>query len=93
MSGLRIAAELHRQARGNFPGDYAEVLAAGKLEAVPELKLRGRPSCSRVVNYPSLAPRGTGCWGYVADPGSPDFGSVFIDSGGKDPAGRYWTWF
>ncbi|KAF0127589.1 MAG: hypothetical protein FD189_63 [Elusimicrobia bacterium] len=93
LSGLRIAAELYRQAEGTFPLDYGAVPASGKLEAVPALKLKWRPACSRVVNYPSLEPAGTGCWGYVADPGSPDFGSVFIDSGAKDPAGRYWTWF
>jgi hypothetical protein len=93
LSGLRVAAALYRLDRGTFPGNYGEVLAAGKLEAVPRLKLKGRPACSRVIDYGALAPAGTGCWGYVADPASPDFGSVFIDSAAKDPAGRYWTWF
>ncbi|HNT97654.1 MAG TPA: hypothetical protein PKK31_05235 [Elusimicrobiales bacterium] len=93
LSGLRVAAELYRQDKGARPRDYGEVLAEGKLEAVPRLKLRGRPACSRVVNYPALKPGGTGCWGYVADPASPDFGTVFVDSAGKDPQGRHWTWF
>jgi len=93
LSGLRIAAELYRQEKGSFPADYSAVLSGGKLEAVPTLKLKGRLSCSKVVNYPALKPGGTGCWGYVADPASPDFGTVFVDSAGKDPQGRHWTWF
>ncbi|MDT8286507.1 MAG: hypothetical protein RQ748_05300 [Elusimicrobiales bacterium] len=93
LSGLRVAAELYRQAKGTFPSDYREVLAEGKLEAVPGVKLKGSLTCSRVIGYSSLEPAGTGCWGYVADPGSPDFGTVFIDSGARDPEGRYWTWF
>ncbi|MDQ7772041.1 MAG: hypothetical protein RDU13_00815 [Elusimicrobiales bacterium] len=93
LSGLRVAAQLYRHDKGAFPRDYGEVISAGKLEAVPALKLKWRTQCSRVVNYPSLAPAGTGCWGYVADPADPDFGSVFIDSRARDPKGRYWTWF
>lgn len=93
LSGLRVAAELYRQDKGSRPRDYGEVLAKGKLEEVPRLKLKWRPACSKVVNYAALKPAGTGCWGYVADPASPDFGSVFIDSPGKDPEGRHWTWF
>ncbi len=93
LSGLRVAAELYRQENGSRPRDYREVLAEGKLEEVPRLKLKWRQACAKVVNYRSLQPAGTGCWGYVADPASPDFGSVFIDSPGKDPSGRHWTWF
>lgn len=93
LSGLRVAAQLYRHDKGAFPRDYGAVLSAGKLEAVPPLKLRWRAACSRVVNYASLKPADSGCWGYVADPASPDFGSVFIDSGARDPKGRYWTWF
>lgn len=93
LGGMRVSAELYRQARGTMPDDFMKVVADGRLEAVPSLKLRGRLPCSGVRNYPSLEPRGSGCWGYVADPANPDFGSVFIDSGEKDPGGRYWTWF
>ncbi len=93
LGALRISAELYREDREHFPLTFADTVRAGKLEAVPRLKLRWHPACDSVRDVRSAGITGSGCWAYVNNPKSPDFGLVYIDSAGKDEKGRYWSEF
>jgi hypothetical protein len=93
LSGIRIAAGLFRMSSGRHPSDIGEMIKTGNLEAVPELKLRRHLATSKVRNASSPAVRDTGGWGYVNDPKSSDYGTVFIDCSHTDEKGRYWSWF
>jgi hypothetical protein len=93
LQGMRLAVELFRQAAGHLPADINEVVRNGSLEAVPELKLKRHFASSKVRNADRHRILDTGSWGYVNDPGSADFGKVFIDCSHQDEKGRYWSEF
>ena len=94
LSSLRLALALygveHKQAP---PSDFAEVLASGKLEAVPELKLRRHFKSGKVRNMPAMKITDSGGWAYVNNPQDKDFGLAYIDCSHKDEKGRYWSEF
>lgn len=93
LSGLRLAAEFFRLSERRAPASFGEVLKAGKLEAVPRLKLPRHLPASKVRDVPALRITDSGGWAYVNAPASPDFGLVFIDCSHTDPKGRYWSEF
>lgn len=93
LSGLRLAVELYRQEKRALPPSFADVLAAGKLEAVPALKLRRHRRAAAVRDAASQEVRDTGGWAYVNGPASPQFGLVYIDCSHYDEKGRRWSEF
>lgn len=93
LQGLRMAVELFRQDKGRLPAGMNEVILNGTLEAVPELKLKRHTSSVKVRNTARMEILDTGRWSYVNEPGSPDFGTVFIDCSHKDEKGRFWSEF
>jgi hypothetical protein len=93
LASLRLALALYGVEHKGPPADFAEVLNSGKLEAVPELKLRGHFHSSKVRNVPAFEIRDTGGWAYVNAPGNKDFGLAYIDCAHKDEKGRYWSEF
>lgn len=92
LSSLRMALTLYANESGRPPDSFAEVVSAGKLEAVPYLKLAWHRGSGAVRDAADRTLRDTGGWVYVNTPG-PDFGLVFIDCGHRDGKGRYWSEF
>jgi len=92
LAGLRMALTLYAGEAGGPPASFGLVQAAGKLEAVPYLKLAWHRGAGTVADVPDRAVRDTGGWAYVNAPG-PDFGLLFIDCAHRDPKGRYWSEF
>lgn len=94
LAGMRVAVTLYKIAnKSAAPADFNAVIAGGQLEAPPELKLKWHRTSSRVRQTSALRAEDTGGWGYVNDPGSRDFGTVFIDCLHRDERGRYWSEF
>ena len=93
LSAIRLALALYAVEHKEPPAAFEGLLDSGKLEAVPELKLRGHFYSSKVANVPAFAIRDTGGWAYVNDPRSRDFGLAYIDCSHKDEKGRYWSEF
>lgn len=93
LSTLRLALALYGAEHKGPPADFATVLSSGKLEAVPELKLRGHFYRSAVRNVPAMRITDSGGWAYVNDPKNKDFGLAYIDCSHKDEKGRYWSEF
>ena len=93
LSALRLALALYKVEHKKIPSAFEEVLTSGKLESVPELKLRRHFSSAKVRNVSALEIRDTGGWAYVNAPGNKDFGLVYIDSSHADEKGRFWSEF
>lgn len=93
LGGMRVAVTLYKLSKGSAPADFRELGAGGQLEAPPELKLRWHRASSKVRSAPALRAEDTGGWGYVNDPKSRDFGTVFIDCLHRDERGRWWSEF
>lgn len=93
LAGARMALEFYRQEKKSLPSDFGLVVASGKLEAVPELKLPGHHRSREVRNTPVFDVKDTGGWAYVSDPSSPEFGLVYIDCSHKDEKSRSWSEF
>ena len=93
LSGMRMAVTFFRLAKGRQPADIGEAIQNGNLEAVPQIKLNWHLASSKVRKAAELIVRDTGGWGYVNNPASRDFGTIFIDCAHKDPKGRYWSEF
>lgn len=93
LSSLRLALALYGVEHKGPPADFAEVLSSGKLEAVPELKLRRHFKSRKVRNVPAMKITDSGGWAYVNDPKNKDFGLAYIDCSHKDEKGRYWSEF
>ncbi len=93
LQGMRLAVELFRQTKGRRPADIDEVILSGNLEAPLGLSLKGHRASSKVRNSARAGSLDTGGWGYVNDPASADFGTVFIDCSHKDEKGRPWSMF
>lgn len=94
LAGMRVAVTLYKIAnKGAAPADFGAVIAGGQLEAPPHLKLKWHRTSAKVRQTSSLRAGDNGGWGYVNDPGSRDFGTVFIDCLHRDERGRYWSEF
>lgn len=93
LSGLRLSAEFFRSSHGRMPNNFEEVINAGNLEEIPKLKLKWHFAKRRINLRDGHKIKNTGSWAYVNNPKSPFFGTVFIDSDGKDNKDRYWSWF
>jgi hypothetical protein len=93
LSSLRLALALYGAEHKSPPADFADALTSGKLEAVPELKLRGHFYSSKVRNVPAMGITDSGDWAYVNDPKDKNFGLAYIDCSHKDEKGRYWSEF
>ena len=91
LSGMRVALTLYRLEYKTPPGSFEQVLAAGKLETVPAIKLAWHRGSAQVLNVPSFKFRDTGAWAYVNDPAAAQFGLVYIDCTHKDEKGRFWS--
>ncbi len=93
LAGMRVAVTLFRLEHKTFPGSFEELQAAGKLEAVPGIKLAWHRGAAKVTAVPSFMIRDTGAWAYVNDPADKQFGLIYIDCGHKDEKGRFWSEF
>ena len=90
LSGIRLSTEFFRSSQGRMPHNFEEVINAGNLEEIPRLKLKWRFAKRKVILRDDFKIKNTGSWAYVNNPKSPFFGTVFIDSDGKDNKNRYW---
>jgi hypothetical protein len=94
LSSLRLALALYSAEHNKVPPpDFADVLTSGKLEAVPELKLRRHFKREKVRNVPTMEITDSGGWVYVNNPRDKDFGLAYIDCSHKDEKGRFWSEF
>ncbi len=93
LSGLRVALTLYRLEHKTFPASFGDIIADGKLETVPEIKLSWHRGKTKVLNVGTLKIRDTGTWAYVNDPASAQFGLVYIDCRHNDEKGRFWSEF
>ncbi|OGS59594.1 MAG: hypothetical protein A3J79_01480 [Elusimicrobia bacterium RIFOXYB2_FULL_62_6] len=93
LAGMRVAMTLFKISKGSPPKDFRELTAGGQLEAPMDLKLKWHGTSSQVRHAPALRAEDNGGWGYVNDPASPDFGTIFIDCLHRDERGRYWSEF
>ncbi|MEI7529878.1 MAG: hypothetical protein WCK76_13160 [Elusimicrobiota bacterium] len=91
LAGLRVAVTFYRMEYKTPPASFGQVLAAGKLETVPGLKLAWHPGSAKVTDVASFRFRDTGGWAYVNDPADPQFGLVYIDCTHRDEKGRFWS--
>ncbi|MBU2572681.1 MAG: hypothetical protein KKH28_01205 [Elusimicrobia bacterium] len=93
LAGMRTAVALFRLSKGSAPVNFYDVVTSGSLEAPLKLKLKWHGASSKVRPAPVLQTTDTGGWGYVNDPKSRDFGTVFIDCAHRDEKGRWWSEF
>ncbi len=101
LGSLRSAAAIYYGDHdGKYPPDLATLPEAAQSPSVPEC-----PAAAGVENYDAQVCtgskslenqidgarlRGTGKWGYVADPKAPCYGQVFIDCKTADSKGKAW---
>lgn len=79
---------------GRYPAALSELTAGGRyLPELPSVKGLPHPSSSEAAEYSSPSSSDTGRWGYVNDPTSKEFGTVWIDCTHTDAKGRSWTQF
>ncbi len=93
LSSLRLALALYSAEHKSLPADFGTILSSGKLEAVPELKLRRHFKNGKVRNMPEMKITDSGGWAYVNNPKDKDFGLAYIDCSHRDEKGRYWSEF
>ncbi|MBI4803112.1 MAG: hypothetical protein HY796_11365 [Elusimicrobia bacterium] len=93
LAGMRVATALFRLSKGSAPANFNDLVTSGNLEAPPKLKLKWHRASLKVRPTPVLQAKDTGGWGYVNDPKSRDFGTIFIDCAHRDEKGRSWSEF
>lgn len=93
LSGLRLSLLLYKMKYKDFPAEFENVIKAGYLEDVPEIKLKWKFKSKKVNQYDSLKFNNTGTWAYINNPLDKNFGLIYIDSIEKDTKGRYWSCF
>jgi len=92
LAGLRISLELYKIKFKSYPTKFEEVIKNGYLEDIPEIKLKWHFKNKKIKHYNSIKFNNSGTWAYVNNPYDDNFGTVYIDSTGKDSKGRYWSW-
>lgn len=104
LGALRSALAIHYgDTEGQYPKDLSE-LVPKTLREMPELKLADHPPTGEVTAYGNEACvaggsggqiegsrlQDSGKWGYVNDPNSPCWGSLFVDCTHADSSGKSW---
>lgn len=93
LTALRTAIQFHKLEVKTYPKDFNEIINSGRIEAVPEIKLKGHFRKNKVKNVQKFEIKNSGGWAYVANQSDKDFGLLYIDSNQKDAKGRLWSEF
>ncbi|MFA6030679.1 MAG: hypothetical protein WC969_12550 [Elusimicrobiota bacterium] len=79
---------------GKYPAELSELTAGGRyLSALPELRGTPHAPTDETAYYSDVRSSDTGRWGYVNEPASKDFGTVWVDCTHTDMKERNWTQF